>query len=57
MKNFAQAISDGLVKALHKAGEAVDYLKAHWSQIKGPLGEALSLLGEWMVDLRFAQDQ
>jgi hypothetical protein len=49
MKNFAQAISNGLVKALHKAGEAVDYLKAHWSQIKGPLGEALSLLGKWMV--------
>jgi hypothetical protein len=49
MKNFAQAISNGLVKALHKAGEAVDYLKAHWSQIKGPLGTALSLLGKWMV--------
>jgi hypothetical protein len=49
MKNFAQSISDGLVKALHKAGEAVDFLKAHWSQIKGPLGEALSLLGKWMI--------
>jgi hypothetical protein len=49
MKNFAQAISNGLVKALHKAGEAVDFLKAHWSQIKGPLSETLSLLGKWMV--------
>jgi hypothetical protein len=49
MHKFAQSISDGLVKALHKAGEAVDWLKSHWSQIKGPLGEALSLLGKWMV--------
>jgi hypothetical protein len=49
MHRFAQAISDGLVKALHKASEAVDFLKAHWSQIKGPLGEALSLLGKWMI--------
>jgi hypothetical protein len=49
MHKFAQSISDGLVKALHKAGDAVDWLKAHWSQIKGPLGEVLSLLGKWMV--------
>jgi hypothetical protein len=49
MKKFAQAISDGLVKALHKAGQAVDWLKDHWSQIKGPLGETLKLIGEWMV--------
>jgi hypothetical protein len=49
MHKFAQAVSDGLVKALHKASEAVDFLKAHWSQIKGPLGTALSLLGKWMI--------
>lgn len=49
MKSFAQSISDGLVKALHRAGDAVDWLRANWDAIRGPLGAALSLFGKWMV--------
>lgn len=49
MKAFTQSIADGLVKALHRAGDAVDWLRANWDRIRGPLGAALSLMGKWMV--------
>lgn len=49
MKAFAEGISKGLVTAIHRAGAAVDWLKANWDALKGPIATVLSLMGKWMV--------
>lgn len=46
---FANAIGEGLTKAVEKAGRAIDWLVENWDSIKGPLGTTLSLLGKWMI--------
>jgi hypothetical protein len=46
---FAQAIGEGLTKAIHKLGEGIKFLHDHWDTLKGPLAITTKLLGEWMI--------
>jgi tape measure domain-containing protein len=46
---FADSMGTAISDAANKAAQAINWLKANWDSLKGPISTALDLMGKWMV--------